>query len=50
MCDRDPYDQRVTAAEWATCTESRFRDLDVQHDGRLTMQSLPVLPNERTRR
>jgi hypothetical protein len=50
MCDRNPYDQRVTAAEWATCTENRFNALNTGHDGRLTLAGLPTLPNERTRR
>lgn len=37
-------DQRVSAEEWAAATQRWFLSLDTDHDGRLTLATLPVTP------
>ncbi|HWQ87085.1 hypothetical protein [Brevundimonas sp.] len=37
-------DQRVTTQEWATATQRWFLALDTDHDGRLTLATLPKTP------
>jgi len=40
-------DRRITAAEWAETADRRFRALDTDGDGRLTLASLPRTPLQR---
>lgn len=37
-------DWRVSAAEWTAAATRRFNLLDMDHDGKLTMATLPALP------
>ncbi len=47
-CDTN-LDWQVSSDEWRAASERRFRDLDTQHNGRLTLATLPVLPLEQRR-
>ncbi|NBB52391.1 hypothetical protein GVN24_29330 [Rhizobium sp. CRIBSB] len=40
-------DQQVTAEEWAQATQRWFLALDGDHDGRLTLETLPETPLQR---
>ena len=35
---------RVSAAEWTAVTSRRFSQIDLDHDGKLTLATLPPLP------
>lgn len=37
-------DNRITAEEWAQATQTWFRSLDTDHDGKLTLATLPKTP------